>query len=74
MPGLEGIGRALILVAAILLVVGVLLVLAPRIPFLGRLPGDLSFERDGVRVYVPLATMALISLVASVLLSILTRR
>jgi hypothetical protein len=42
-------------------------------PFLGRLPGDIRFERDGVVVFIPLATMLLVSIVLTIVLSILGR-
>jgi hypothetical protein len=72
--GLEGIGRTLIFVGAALLVLGFLFVLAPRLPFLGRLPGDITIEREGLRIYIPLATMLLVSIVASLLLALINRR
>jgi hypothetical protein len=70
---LSDIGRALIGVGAVLAVLGAVLVLAGRAG-LGRLPGDFSFGGDGVRVYVPLATCLLLSLIATVVLNLLVRR
>jgi hypothetical protein len=58
-PGL--LGRMLLIVGAVILVVGALLAFGPRIPWLGRLPGDFSFGGDGWKVYVPLGTSLLIS-------------
>jgi hypothetical protein len=58
---------------------GVLLVVVGAIAWFGglgwfgRLPGDLRVERDGVRVYVPLASMLLVSVVLSLLLWIVRR-
>ena len=43
-----------------------------RLP-LGRLPGDLLFERPGLRVYIPLATMLLVSLLISVVMWLFRR-
>ncbi len=70
---LAEIGRALIGVGAVLAVLGAVLILAGRAG-LGRLPGDFSFGGDGVRVYVPLATCLLLSLIATVVLNLLVRR
>jgi hypothetical protein len=70
---LEPVGRSLLLVGLLLAGVGLLLVIAPRVPFLGRLPGDIRFERDGVVVIIPLATMLLVSVVLTIALSILGR-
>lgn len=58
-------GRVLILVGAGMLGFGVLLVLADRVPFMGRLPGDITVRGDGWAIYAPLAT----SIVLSVLLT-----
>ncbi len=67
------VGRLLVGLGLLLAVVGGVLVLAGRAG-LGRLPGDFSFGGDNVRVYVPLATSLLVSLVATVLLNLLFRR
>jgi hypothetical protein len=70
---LEPVGRSLLLVGLLLAAVGLLLVIAPRVPFLGRLPGDIRFERDGLVVVIPLATMLLVSVVLTIVLSIVGR-
>ena len=62
---LAQIGRVLVLIGAVILIFGVLLVLADRIPFIGRLPGDITIRGDGWTIYAPLAT----SIVLSVLLT-----
>lgn len=59
-------GRALMLMGGALLVIGALLSLGPKMPWLGRLPGDIVVERDNFRFYFPLATSILISIVLSI--------
>jgi hypothetical protein len=73
MTALEPLGRALLIIGVILVGIGVVLVLAPKIPFLGRLPGDFRFERDGLTVYVPLGSMIVLSVLVSVVLSLIGR-
>ena len=73
MDGLEPIGRTLLIVGLIVAGVGVVLILAPRIPLLGKLPGDISFQRDGVTVVIPLATMLLISIILTIVLNLIGR-
>lgn len=70
------VGRMLLVVGGALVVVGLLLVLSERLPWLrlGRLPLDLSVEREGFRLYVPLGTSILVSLVLSLVLWLLSRR
>lgn len=74
MAGLEPLGRALIVLGLALTALGAVLLLGPRVPFLGRLPGDLRLERDGLVLYLPFASMALVSVVASLVLWLLGRR
>jgi hypothetical protein len=74
MGGLEPLGRSLIVLGIIIVIVGAVLVVGPRIPFLGRLPGDIRIEREGMTIYIPIATMIIVSVVASIVLAILARR
>lgn len=67
------IGRALVVIGLAVAAVGVLLVAAGAVG-LGRLPGDLVFRRGNVRIYVPLATSLVLSLLLTLVLGLLTRR
>jgi hypothetical protein len=53
--------------------VGVLALVAGRIPWLGRLPGDITIRRDGLTVYVPLASCLLVSVALSLVLYLFRR-
>ena len=70
---LTDIGRLLMIGGVAIAVTGALVMVAGRAR-LGRLPGDLSFGTGGVRVYIPIATSALVSIVATVVLNIFVRR
>lgn len=70
---LQQVGRALLVAAFLIGVVGGLLLLGGALG-LGRLPGDLAFTRGRARVYVPLATSVVLSIVATVLLNLFLRR
>jgi hypothetical protein len=70
---LEGIGRTLIVVGAMILLVGVLLYFVGKVPGLGRLPGDIIIERERFRLYIPLGTMLLVSILLTLLLTLLGR-
>jgi hypothetical protein len=70
MDGLEGVGRLLLLGGVILGVLGVVLILAPNLPFIGRLPGDIRIETDNVRVYLPFGTMLVVSLILTIVLNV----
>jgi hypothetical protein len=67
MDDLAPIGRSLLVVGLVLAGIGVLLMTGTGLP-LGRLPGDIRFQRDGVTVFIPLGTMLVVSVVLSLLL------
>ncbi len=75
MPGFETMGKMLILMGLFVLVVGLIMTFAPRlrIPFLGRLPGDIRIEREGFSFYFPLVTCILLSIVLTLLLNVIAR-
>ena len=66
--------RLLIIIGLVIAFSGVLILIAIRFfPWLGNLPGDIRVERENFRFYFPLATMILVSLLASILLNIIIR-
>ena len=72
-PELQPLGRALIFFGVILTGFGVIMLLAPKIPWLGRLPGDIMIRRDHVTFYFPLASCLLASVLLSLLLWVVGR-
>jgi Protein of unknown function (DUF2905) len=61
----SGIGRLLIISGVSLL--------GGKIPFLGRLPGDIVIRKDGFTFFAPIITMLIISVVLTILLNIIFR-
>ncbi|HEY3494321.1 MAG TPA: DUF2905 domain-containing protein [Polyangiaceae bacterium] len=70
---MAGVGRTLLIFGAVLLVIGGVLVLAEKLG-LGRLPGDIVVERKGFRLYAPIATSILVSLILTLLANLFLRR
>jgi hypothetical protein len=68
------LGRVLILFGIVFIVIGGLFLFAGKIPWLGRLPGDILVERENFSFYFPLATSLLLSLLISAILWFLSRR
>lgn len=64
-PLLVGMGVALILVG--------LLFWSGSLSWFGRLPGDIHVERESVRIYIPFASMLIVSLVLSLVLYLIRR-
>lgn len=73
-PGMDSLGKMLILFGVVLALLGGLLLVAGKIPFLGRLPGDIVIRRENWSVYFPLTTSILISILLTLLLSLFSRR
>lgn len=72
MSGASGPGPLLVGLGVLLILVG-LLAWSGALGWFGRLPGDFRIERDSVRVYIPLASMLLVSAALSLLLYLLRR-
>jgi hypothetical protein len=68
------LGRLLIVFGILIVIVGVVLTVAGRVPWLGRLPGDIHIQRGNWTFYFPLATSLLVSVGLSLLLYLFGRR
>lgn len=67
-------GRMLLYIGVIMVLIGGFFILAAKIPWFGRLPGDIVYRREGMTVFFPITTMVLVSLVLTLLLNIVWRR
>ena len=65
---MPSLGKSLIVIGLVIALIGVILSLAGRIPWLGRLPGDIYLKRENFTFYFPLASSILISLLLSFIL------
>ena len=70
----SGIGRLLIIAGSFILLTGILLVLFDKIPFLGKLPGDLTFKGKNYTVFFPLATSLVLSLILTLILNLFGKK
>jgi hypothetical protein len=62
-----GFGKTLMIVGGVLFLIGALSSLGVRLPWFGRLPGDIVVERDNFRFYFPIVTSIAISIILTVL-------
>ncbi|HEX6387266.1 MAG TPA: DUF2905 domain-containing protein [Anaerolineae bacterium] len=68
------LARILIIIGLVIVFAGAVILLAVRyFPWLGNLPGDIRYEGENFRLYCPLTTMILISILGTILLNILIR-
>ena len=67
------LGRMLVLLGGIVVVLGLVLMLAPHLPWLGRLPGDIVIQRERFTFAFPIVTCLLVSLVLTLIMNIFFR-
>ena len=74
MAGVEHIGRLLVITGIVIAVAGGLLILTGKVPWLGRLPGDIVIQKKNFTFYFPLATSIIISLLLTFIFWIIGRK
>ena len=60
--------KIIIILGVVFIVVGSVLLVAEKIPFLGKLPGDIIIKKENVTLYFPLTTSIIISILISFIL------
>jgi hypothetical protein len=73
MTELTSLGKMLLLMGGLIALLGLMLLLVGKVPFLGRLPGDIMLWRGNVSCFVPIATSILLSLLLTLLLNLIAR-
>jgi hypothetical protein len=68
------LGKILVVFGIILIGVGFVLLLAGKIPFVGRLPGDIFVQKKNFTFYFPLASSIIVSIILSLLFWLFARR
>jgi H+/Cl- antiporter ClcA len=67
-------GRWLIFIGLIIAITGVVILMADRLfPWLNDMPGNISFEGENYKVYIPLGAMILVSVIGTIILNIILR-
>jgi len=66
-------GKVLIIVGIVCILMGLFIIYSPKTPFLGKLPGDISIERENFRFYFPVVSSILISILVSLLIFLYNR-
>lgn len=74
MPDFNSFAKMIILAGIVLTLVGILLLLVGKVPFFGKLPGDIMVQRKNFTFYFPLASGILLSIILTILLNIFLRR
>jgi len=72
-PEFNQLGKLMIYAGIFLLVLGVLFFFGDKIPFLGKLPGDIYIKRKNFTFYFPIVTSILLSLLISLIIYLLKK-
>ncbi len=64
---MTGIGKMLVILGVLLVIVGLGFMFADKIPYIGRLPGDIYVKRERFSFYFPLTTSIIVSIVLSLI-------
>ncbi len=74
MREMDSLARMLILFGLVLAAIGGLLLFIGKVPFIGKLPGDIYIQRKNFSFYFPLTTSILLSILLTILFSLFRRR
>lgn len=67
---MPAVGKILIVMGIILVVIGGLFLFVDKIPYLGRLPGDIYVKRERFSFYFPITTSIIISIILTIIFSL----
>ena len=70
MSEFSGLGKVLIVSGAIIVGMGVLLMVGDKIPWIGKLPGDIIIRKEKFTFYFPIVTCIILSILLTVIFSI----
>jgi Protein of unknown function (DUF2905) len=73
METMQALGKILIVTGSVIVVIGILFIFSDKIPFLGKLPSDITIKRGNFTFYFPIATSIIISILLSLIFYFITR-
>jgi len=74
MTGLSSVAKMIILVGIFITAIGIVFLFFDKIPYLGKLPGDIYFQKKNFSLYFPITTCIILSILLSIILYFLTKR
>ncbi len=74
MTSFSSFGKILILAGGVLVVAGVVSAFLDKIPFVGKLPGDIVVRKKDFTIYLPIATSIVVSILLTILLNVFGRK
>jgi hypothetical protein len=65
--------KIIIMIGVVLVLIGLVMLFIQKVPFLGKLPGDILIKKGNFTFYFPLATSIIISIIISLILYIISK-
>jgi hypothetical protein len=67
---MPAVGKLFVILGIIMIIIGLGFIFGDKIPYIGRLPGDISIKRENFSFYFPITTSIIVSIILTVLFSI----
>ncbi|HNQ62823.1 MAG TPA: DUF2905 domain-containing protein [Syntrophorhabdaceae bacterium] len=67
---MPAIGKSFIIIGIIMIIVGLGFMFGDKIPYIGKLPGDISIKRENFSFYFPITTSIILSIILTILFSL----
>ncbi|MFH1288370.1 MAG: DUF2905 domain-containing protein [bacterium] len=68
------LGRTLIILGLIIIGIGIIVMFLNKIPFIGKLPGDIYIEKKNFKFYFPLASSIVVSIILSIIFRLFSKK
>jgi hypothetical protein len=68
---MEGLGKILLIVGAVIIVIALLMIFGQYIPFFGKLPGDIFIKKDNWSFYFPIVTFLIVSIILTIIINVI---
>lgn len=69
----KNMGKFIIIIGLILVLIGIIMQFADKIPWIGRLPGDILIKRENFTFYFPLVTSIILSIIISLIIYLIRK-
>lgn len=73
METFESIGKLLLILGGFIFIIGLIMTFAGKLPYVGRLPGDIIIQREGFSCYFPIVTSIVLSILLTLVLNVIVR-
>ncbi|HOV90366.1 MAG TPA: DUF2905 domain-containing protein [Syntrophorhabdaceae bacterium] len=67
---IPGFGKIFIIIGILFIIIGLVFMFADKIPYIGRLPGDIHIKKENFSFYFPITTSIIISIILTIIFSI----